>query len=177
VKESARDTQRLFFALWPEEGIRRRLTELAHRCSQRPVVESNLHMTLVFLGEKTLHERNCFSAAVARVEGEAFTLTLDFLGGRARSGIQWLGSSQTPEALLELVRRLVGALASCGFEGERRRFLAHVTLSRKVKKPRVQKVVEPIIWPVDSFVLVESVPEAAGVRYEVLERWPLTRPG
>ncbi|MGD8615713.1 MAG: RNA 2',3'-cyclic phosphodiesterase [Gammaproteobacteria bacterium] len=172
-----RDTQRLFFALWPDAGIRRRLAEMALRCSPRPVAESNLHMTLVFLGERAAQERACFSAAAAGIKSAQFTLTLDFLGGRARSGIQWLGSSQIPQALTELVGSLIDALQPCGFEAETRRFLAHVTLSRKVRKPRVEKVVEPLIWPVDSFVLVESVPESGGVRYEVLERWPLAEPG
>jgi 2'-5' RNA ligase len=167
------ETQRLFFALWPDNGVRRRLAELARQCSRRPVPEGNLHMTLLFLGERSRQERDCFSAAAGGVEGERFTLALDFLGGRARSHIQWLGSSDTPQALLALLRELVGVLQPCGFEPEKRRFLPHVTLSRKVKIPRFRAGLEPLLWPVDAFVLVESVPEPEGVRYQVLERWPL----
>ena len=60
----------------------------------------------------------------------------------------------------------------CGYQAEQRRFLAHVTLARKVKKPLIKAGLEAIHWPVRDFVLVESLPADGGVRYEVLERWP-----
>ena len=166
-------TQRLFFALWPDDEVRQRLAAASRQWSRQPVPEHNLHMTLVFLGDCTPEQRACYCAAAAAVEVECFSLALDFLGGRARSRIQWLGSSETPEALRRLVRELSRGLQECGFEPERRRFLAHVTLSRKVRNPVVKAGLDGLVWAVDDFALVESVQEPGGVRYRVLERWPL----
>ncbi len=175
MSEENQATQRLFFALWPDTEVRRQLAQLARHWTRRPVPEGNLHMTLAFLGDCTAEQRDCFRTAAVGVAAEPFSLALDFLGGRARSGIQWLGSSQAPAALLELVVGLSRALQPCGFEAEKRRFLPHVTLSRKVKKPMVKSGLEALIWPVEDFALVESVPESGGVRYQVLERWALRK--
>jgi len=166
-------TQRLFFALWPDDEVRQRLAAASRQWSRHPVPEHNLHMTLVFLGDCTPEQRACYCVAAAAVEVEGFSLALDFLGGRARSRIQWLGSSETPEALRRLVCELSRGLQECGFEPERRRFLAHVTLSRKVKNPVVKAGLDGLVWRVENFALVESVQEPGGVRYQVLERWPL----
>jgi 2'-5' RNA ligase len=177
VKSPERDTQRLFFALCPDADVRRRLAAAARQWCRHPVAEHNLHMTLVFVGECSPAQRRCYALAAAGVEAERFTLALNFLGGRARSRIQWLGSSEIPPALPGLVRDLSHALQGCGFETEKRRFFPHVTLSRKAKKPLVKAELDRLVWAVDDFALVESVPEAGGVRYEVLERWPLLPPG
>ena len=173
MNQAREETQRLFFALWPDAAVRERLAAAARQWSRRPVAENKLHMTLVFLGDCTPAQRACYCAAAAGVSVEPFTLALNFLGGRTRSGIQWLGSSETPEALLRLVRELSRALQECGFEPEKRRFLAHVTLSRKARKPLVKAGLEALLWEVGDFALVESVREPGGVRYQVLERWPL----
>jgi len=177
VTGAGEETQRLFFALWPDDAVRERLVAASRQWSRHPVPEHNLHMTLVFLGDCTAAQRACYCAAAAGVAGAPFTLALNFLGGRARSGIQWLGSSETPAALLQLVRELSRALLACGFEPEKRRFLPHVTLSRKVRKPIVKAGLDALLWAVSDFALVESVPEPGGVRYQVLERWPLLEGG
>ena len=167
------DTQRLFFALWPASEVRERLAAVAREHAARPVLERNLHLTLVFLGECSATQRACFSAAASAIESPRFSLSLDFLGGRIRTKIQWLASSETPQALRDLVEKLHEALGPCGFEPERRRFLAHVTLSRKARKPAVRALADPVIWPVDSCALMVSEPAPGGVRYRLLECWPL----
>lgn len=177
MNERGQETQRLFFALWPDDEVRQRLATAARQWSRRPVAENNLHMTLLFLGDCTPERRACYCAAAAGVEAERFTLVLDFLGGRARSGIQWLGSSETPDALLRLVGELSRALQGCGFEPEKRHFLAHVTLSRKARNPTIKAGLDALIWPVADFALVESVRESGGVRYQVLQHWPLRQGG
>jgi len=177
MNPSGEEVQRLFFALWPDDTVRERLAAAARQWSRHPVPENNLHMTLVFLGDCTPAQRACYCSAAAGIAGPPFTLALNFLGGRARSGIQWLGSSETPHALLQLVRELSRALQACGFEPEKRRFLPHVTLSRKARKPVIKAGLDPLLWAVNDFALVESVREPGGVRYQVLERWPLLEGG
>lgn len=166
-------TQRLFFALWPDQVLRQRLAELARQVATRPVPPANLHLTLVFLGSQTAAQRDCAMAAAQQVRGAPFELVLDYLGGWSGPRIQWLGSRQAPQALLDLVAELNRHLAACGFTPERRPFAPHVTLARKVRQPRVQLLDAPIHWPAREFVLAESVSTDEGVRYPVLARWPL----
>jgi len=130
-------------------------------------------MTLLFLGGRTASELDCFSDAAGKLQGEAFELQLDYLGNWARPGIQWLGTSRIPPALLGLVNKLQQALKPCGVEEDKRRFIPHITLSRKEKRPRVKAGLEAIHWQVQDFVLAESVSAEGGVRYDILERWPL----
>ncbi len=172
---STGNTRRLFFALWPDPEVRSQLASASHQWARRPVAEANLHMTLAFLGARTEQEQHCFCEAVSIIECEPFELQLDYLGGRAKSGIQWLAASRIPEALPELVSSLNAALELCGYQPEQRRFLPHITLARKVKKPLIKAGLEAIHWPVRDFVLVESLPVEGGVRYEVLERWPFAK--
>ncbi len=169
----ASDTRRLFFALWPSPDVRRQLARVAHSWTRHPVADANLHMTLLFLGGRTARELGCFCEAAGNLQGEAFELQLDYLGNWARPRIQWLGTSCIPPALLQLVDTLQQALASCGVEPEKRPFVPHVTLSRKEKNPRVKAGLEPVHWQVRDFVLAESVSAQGGVRYAVVQRWPL----
>jgi RNA 2',3'-cyclic 3'-phosphodiesterase len=163
---------RLFFALWPDDATRARLAQAARQWSHRPVADDKLHMTLHFLGACSADQQACYSQAVSAVHCEAFELQLDYLGGRARSQIQWLSASHPPTALAQLVAALGEALTSCGYEAEKRRFLPHVTLSRHVRKPRIQAGLPAISWMVRDFLLVESVAVEGQVRYEVRARWP-----
>ncbi|MFQ5643523.1 MAG: RNA 2',3'-cyclic phosphodiesterase [Thiogranum sp.] len=165
--------RRLFFALWPDSQVRRRLAAAARQWTRRPVADANLHMTLQFLGGLTNAELACCRAAAGRLQGEAFELQLDYLGGWARPRVQWLGTSRIPPALLQLVDDLQAALVPCGMAAASRRYVPHVTLSRKEKNPRVQAGLEPVHWQVQDFVLAESVSTERGVRYDVLQRWTL----
>jgi 2'-5' RNA ligase len=171
VNEAA--TRRLFFALWPSAQVRAQLATVARGCSSRPVPEEKLHLTLVFLGQRDAQQTACFCQAAAGVRCEPFELQLDYLGGWPRAGIQWLGSSRMPESLTELVRGLTRNLQPCGYEAEKRPFVAHITLARRVRHPKVKSGLEAIRWPVSDFVLVETVAGSGGARYQVLQRWAL----
>ena len=164
-------TRRLFFAVWPDAAVRRRLAQAAQRWTRQPVPAANLHMTLAFLGACSGQQQDCLCDAAGTVRGEPFALQLDYLGNWSRT--QWLGTSHIPDALLQLVDNLRLALVPCGVSIEKRHFVPHVTLSRKEKNPQTQAGLEAIHWPVDSFVLAESVSTPDGVRYDVLRRWPL----
>ena len=168
-------TQRLFFALWPDDSVRRQLAAAAQRWTQRPVADAGLHMTLVFLGSRSAAQRQCFSEAVGAVRSDAFELALDYLGAWPRRGIRWLGTSQIPEALTDLVLQLHQVLPACGFEAEKRHFVPHITLSRKEKNPQPNAAVDVIRWYVPEFVLVESVAVPEGVCYQPVQRWPLQK--
>ncbi|GBE48788.1 2'-5'-RNA ligase [bacterium BMS3Bbin12] len=171
--------QRLFFALWPEPALRRRLfcetRRLVRRSGGRPVAEADLHVTVVFLGAVDAARRACCEAAAATLRPAPFTLTLDTVGYWPRARALWLGATQVPEPLPALARSLNEALAVCGFTPEPRPFRPHVTLARKVAqwKGAPAPAPAPIPWPAETLCLVESVTDPAGARYRVLRRWPL----
>lgn len=166
-------TQRLFFALWPDDRVRSQLAAAARRWTQHSIAAANLHMTLVFLGNRTAVERQCFSEAVSTIRCDAFELALDYCGAWPRRGIRWLGASQIPEALTDLVRQLNQVLQPCGYEPEKRRFIPHITLSRREKNPQPQSADGLIRWRVPEFVLVESVAAPEGICYQPVQRWAL----
>lgn len=165
-------TRRLFFALWPDARVRAQLVALSRHWVRRPVADDKLHMTLLFLGRRNEQERACFCQAASKIRCESFDLHLDYLSGWPRAGIQWLGTSQVPGEVTGLVDSLAAVLEPCGFEAEKRPFVPHITLARKVKHPKVKAGLEAIHWPVRDFVLVESAVVEGGASYEVLQRWP-----
>ena len=172
MSETGPGTRRLFFALWPDAQLRARLAAVSRHWARRPVTDDKLHMTLLFLGRRSEQERVCFCQAASKIQCEPFELHLDYLGGWPGAGIQWLGTSQVPSVLSGLVDSLTAVLEPCGFEAEKRPFVPHITLARKVRQPKVKAGLKAIRWPLRDFVLVESAAVGGGVRYEVLQRWP-----
>lgn len=168
-------TRRLFFALWPDARVRTQLVAFSRLWTKRPVADDKLHMTLLFLGVRGERERACFCQAASKVECQPFELHLDYLGGWPGAGIQWLGTSQIPGVLSGLVGSLTAAMEPCGFEAEKRPFVPHITLARKVRQPKVKTGIKAICWPVRDFVLVESAVVEGGAGYEVLQRWPFEK--
>ena len=164
--------QRLFFALWPDEGTRERLATLAvDDITDRWVSGDNLHVTLAFLGSVDKHVRACAEHVASQVKAQSFMLHLDEIGYWRKPRVLWVGASRLPSPLVQLLSSLNEGLSTCGFKPERREYRAHVTLTRKVHKPIAHRSIDPIPWPIDSFVLVESRTLLAGASYQVLRTW------
>ncbi len=169
-------TQRLFFALWPDDGLRDWMGKLVrHHLHNRgrPVRRENLHITLVFLGSVDAPRRACVEAAAAAIRGQPFALELDRLSWWPRPRVVFAAVSRPPSALLELVGELKRACGECGFEPERRPYRAHLTLARKVSRGPPPMELEAQAWDVRDFCLVESRTLSAGAEYSVLRSWPL----
>lgn len=171
------EKQRLFFALWPTAELAARMHALARSSVRRGRVipAEKLHVTLAFLGELSDEGRAAASAAGDRVSGEAFELSLSQLGCWRRRGIAWLGTDETPEALLRLHQSLGLALDEAGLPTERRPFRPHVTLARRavVAPQRLDGVLH---WPVHEFHLMASVLGPDGAVYTSVGKWPLQQP-
>ncbi len=166
--------RRLFFALWPDPAVRRGLVHLQRALpGGRAVHPEDLHATLAFLGPVADDRLACVTAAAAGLRAPPFELRLDRLGYWSRPKIAWCGADQVPEALGGLVRGLWRALEGCGFSPETRPYLPHVTLARKARRIESEPVEPPLRWPVDRFVLVESLPLPEPPRYKVVASWPL----
>ena len=140
-------TQRLFFALWPDEGVRARIQEMAARLPLREgrrVSEDNLHITLVFLGSVAESSRLCAEAVADGVAATPFTLSLDQLGYWPRPRVVWLGTSVIPEELARLESALRQGVTQCGIGVDDRPYAPHMTLLRKVSHTVQTGTVEPI---------------------------------
>ncbi len=171
---------RLFFALWPDEDVRRQIAALAQRLpirKGRPVAYDNWHLTLAFLGDVQAHHRQVLLSGAAQITAPGFSLRLDRSGWWPGSEVFWLAPAVIPDALGELVGKLKALVQARALPLARRPYRPHVTLARGVTAPPVQAQtagLEPILWNIRDFCLLESISGAAGVRYEALEIWPLS---
>jgi len=172
-----RETQRLFFALWPSGRERDQLQgyfPLLRGCGGRRVPQQNLHLTLAFLGSVDTDTRDCLCEAADSIELPRFTLELNQIGYWRRPRVVWLGSGEPPPELLNLVGELKKAMLACGLKAESRRFQAHVTLMRKAHRGLRQREVQSLEWPVNRFVLVASETRPEGASYQILKSWDLS---
>ena len=174
--EQAEPRQRLFFALWPNAAVRTALAQSSQALlgkRVRRVPEANLHITLAFVGPVTAVVRQCLEQQAAQIRGTPFELTLEHVGHWARPRILWAGPRHTPPALWSLVGGLNSAFDACGLARETRPWQAHVTLARKISRPPVATAIEPILWSISNFCLVESVGGPQGVSYRIVASWTL----
>jgi 2'-5' RNA ligase len=173
---------RLFFALWPDEALRRRLQEAAMTfpvaAGGRRVSDANLHLTLHFIGNVYFEQMNCLRAAARNVNASGFDLTLDVQGFFKKPQVAWLGCARPPVALGDLHRQLGRCLQTCEYQPEARPYHPHVTVARKSGSVAADACFAPIEWPVTGFALIEVQAIASGsitkgVQYRALETYPL----
>lgn len=167
---------RLFFALWPGEEVREKIDQFLKTLAANGghfIPRHNWHMTLHFVGNTSFAERDCLHRQAQKLRSRAFDLVIDQTGFFKKPKVSWLGISETPTALVDLQKNLGKEISQCEYQPEARPYSPHITVVRKVSdKPPVMSI-EPIKWPVDKFVLVESVSVPQGVRYDVVESYGL----
>lgn len=176
----AAHSERLFFALWPSDKVRRILAEWQRSplpASGRWVMPANLHITLLFLGSVNTDTRECLLAAADKLKSAAFSLRLTETGIWRKPQVAWL-AAKTPldPGLIRFVNDLRALSATCGLQVDARDYVPHVTLARKVKKlPRqwLEKTDPDIYWHASEFVLARSQTSTEGVMYEAVNRWAL----
>lgn len=171
---------RLFFALWPDDEVRRRIDgaaaaiENAHAPGGRRLRRDRLHLTLQFIGDFAPLPDDLVEAArdaASRIECDAFALTLDQAGSFRGSRVWWFGCRECPAQLQALWDALGRALGDAGVPIKAHpQFTPHVTIQRNVRKPLQPVAIDPVEWPVSEFVLIDSRSEAG---YVQLGRWPL----
>ena len=167
---------RLFYALWPDDVTRAALAAAA-ACLDirdgRPVRPENLHLTLHFLGEidEAVKDKLCMRLGPSTVT--PFDLEIADTGWWRGARVAWLAPLTASEELTDLVAELAAFLDTIGLPTDEHSYRPHVTVARKVRRaPRVSGSID-VHWRVEDFVLVASQTEPSGVRYEVLNRWPL----
>jgi 2'-5' RNA ligase len=175
-------THRLFFALWPDAALRKRIAttvaglERDNAPGGRRLNPDRYHLTLQFLGDFQPLRQSVLDAAIlaaGSIRLSPFDLVLDLAGSFPKAGVCWLGASTAPETLQQLWNELGRALTSARVQVRSApTFNPHLTVLRDVRKPLPPTPIQPLPWLVREFVLVDSV---FGVHpaYRVLGRWLL----
>jgi 2'-5' RNA ligase len=169
--------RRLFFALWPPEALRERISSetrlITEPIGARILSAANLHITIAFLGEVPDARLGAAVEAGEATHGIPFELVLDHIESFRRSGVLSLVPSQPPSALNDLVDQLRFNLLDRQFRLQHQEFRPHLTLVRDLRRPVPRTQVAPISWRVEEFVLMESQLGRNGSRYSALATWPL----
>lgn len=167
--------KRLFFALWPDQSIRRQCQQLSENLGGfgKSVAANNLHVTLVFLGSVDDEQQRAMMCQAKQLEIKPFCIYFNRISYWKKPAVLCLRSGKPDAVLLNLVDKLVVIAKQNRIAVDERSYIPHVTLLRKAKVlPQVD--FEPIIWQASSFCLVESCSTPTGVEYRIIERWDST---
>jgi 2'-5' RNA ligase len=170
---------RLFFALVPDDRVRRQVRDIQQRLqvSGRAVSPPNLHVTLAFLGMQDAAVVPEVCAVAAGLSFPSCRVVLDHLGQFGRGRVLWLGAGTLPEPLLELQQSLVQALTAAGIGHDPKPWKFHLTLYRRLRNPPPTLGPVAIQWALRGFELIESVGSKNGVEYHSIAQWKALEKG
>jgi 2'-5' RNA ligase len=166
----------LFFALWPGAAELAALAAwqppLQKLCGGRMMRTDTLHSTLVFLGEVAEHRLEAQRLAAQEIDFHGFELNLIAAHYWGHNHIVYAAPESVPQPLAQLVSDLDHNLRKHRFQFEDRPYKLHVTLLRNAYWSDAALPTMPAVsWKFDEFVLVQSLSDAQGARYEVLARF------
>jgi 2'-5' RNA ligase len=166
-------THRLFFALDPDDGVRRAVSRVQQDLDldARRVPPANFHVTLAFLGMQRSEAISQVREVAAQLTFPSCRVTLDRVGWFRRAGVLWLGATHIPDPLRAFQRDLVGALLDAGIGYDRKPWELHLTLYRKLRKASPIMPAVDIEWTLEGFDLFESVSVKRGVEYHSIGHW------
>jgi 2'-5' RNA ligase len=168
VDGNGKSSMRLFYALWPDDAVRERLSALQAHVRGKKTRYDNLHITLAFLGEQAPEVLPVLRGVLDGLPRDAFELTLDRFGYFARKRIAWAGPRKAPQQLNHLAQALTQSLHSHGIAFDTHAdFKPHVTLARDADPPPDFSF-EPIAWHANRIALVHSVMQQDGVHYRII---------
>ncbi len=186
MKEPSR---RLFFALWPtvkqQASMAKATREVLQASGGRPVPESNLHVTLAFLGsvpERRLGELAAIAQRIASSPGAGQPLHVWFARLEYWKRAQVLcavpAAGAISHAAAELAAALKIELVAAAFAPDLKPFRAHVTLARKVSRRsdwQHDLGADSVPWSFTGFSLMASRTDASGALYSIVESWLLAK--
>jgi 2'-5' RNA ligase len=131
---------RAFWAIELPDGVRREAAAAARALTQvapefRVPAESNLHLTVAFLGEISQDQVSSLTTALgaALYSWEPFTMSLRGAGWfppRGRPRVAWIGVAEGGEACEQLALVVGRACAAAGAPADAKPFHPHLTVGR-----------------------------------------------
>ncbi len=176
MESAPENTRRVFFALWPDAAESDALAcwqaPLRERCGGKAMRADTLHCTLAFLGEVAEHRLEALQLAAQEAVFRPFLLAWRSAHYWGHNHIVYAAPDETPPELTGLVTSLQNILRAHRFRFEERPYKAHATLLRHAQWADAPLPPLPAVhWQVRDFVLVQSLGDAQGARYEVLCRF------
>ena len=174
---------RLFVAIRPPVPIKDQLLDIMGGIdAARWQDETQLHLTLRFVGEVDPPQADDLALALGRIGGDAFELSLSGVGHFEKKGkvhTLWVGLGPSP-ALNALQARIERVCQQNGLEPEGRRFAPHITVARLpgLAGPVGDWLAEhgtlrSTPWLVTDFHLYESTLAPTGAIYDPMVAYPL----
>ncbi len=165
-------TERLFFALAPDDAARKAMDAHAPvaraACGGRAVQARNLHLTLAFLGHMPVAAVPDVIAAAAAVPRLDYEMVIDQAHHWRHNRILWLGPSAVPAPVARMCEALRQALRDAGVRYDDKPFVPHVTLLRAARAPATPLAMEPVAWRGRGFSLFAVHRDATGLRYDAI---------
>jgi 2'-5' RNA ligase len=173
---------RLFVAIRPPAAIRSLLLSLSGGVEgARWQDDTQLHLTLRFIGEVDRHRANDIADLLAGIRFAPFDVRIEGVGSFDRKGVVdtlWAGV-QPRDPLAQLHRKIDRACVRAGLAPEGRAYLPHVTLARFGRSGglvdgflAVHAGLSSPAFRVDGFSLFESRIGHDGARYEAVADYP-----
>ncbi|WP_414902346.1 RNA 2',3'-cyclic phosphodiesterase [Sphingomonas flavalba] len=174
---------RLFVAIRPPAAIRAHLLEMMGGVAgARWQDDSQIHITLRFIGEVDGRMAEDIAAALGGLRHPPLALTLAGVGRFERKGqteAVWAGIAPH-ERIAHLQAKVERALVHIGLPPERRAYLPHITLARFGRTGGMadrflagHAGLSGPAFTVDAFYLYQSHLGHGGSRYEAIQRYPL----
>jgi 2'-5' RNA ligase len=183
---------RAFIAIELPPGVKTELTARQQELKRaglnaRWVRAENIHLTLKFLGEIDPGAVAAVRTAMTSAAERHGPLTLSASGigvfpGVRKARVLWAGLSDGLPELIELQKDLDAALATCGFDREKRPFRGHLTMARFRQSVHPAKLETALAkadgahfgqWTVRELILFQSELQPAGPLYTRLAAHPL----
>jgi len=167
-------SHRVYFALWPTADTRAELAAaaapLAAASGGRPVLASDLHLTLAFVGAVAPALLGTLARLAASIAWPSVALRFVCAEGWSAARALVLLAPTPPPALIEARAGLCARLAALGVATDPRPFRPHVTIARDVPGAPAP-VPADVRWTATQVALVESEPAPATARYRPLAIW------
>ena len=168
------NTQRLFFALWPDNRQRDRLRDVINSVAKtvegKAVDRRNWHITLAFIGAFPEHRIPYLLERAAGIQVEPFRLNFDRLEYWPRPKVASLCAATVPLELQALVDSLNAVMLDLGLKPEERTYRPHITVARNARPFATERIAQRSIFEWSSFELVQSVSVPGGVHYVPLKQ-------
>lgn len=177
-------TNRLFVGIVPDDealdALVRSMSTVKQEAWARDVrwlPKENIHLTLRFLGDVDKEQYVGLSAALVNHVGKAtgFEISLSkvlFFPSASKARVVAVGVNLSPE-LDNLAAAVEKSVVSCGFEPEKRRFKAHITVGRcrdvDLRRANIGSNFYGINVPVRAVELMKSTLSESGAVYGILD--------